>query len=149
MCWRIGFCSICGCVWVDGQPQGSQFIRKRKGNSTMQIDRRQALLSIGAGAAVPTLTWAAKPKTPKKPQYVMYVKDMHCETCAKKVAAKLYAVPGVVKVATNLKNNFVIIEPQAKKKLSPKKIWQATIAGKQVPVKLVSPMGSFTKMPKK
>ncbi len=115
----------------------------------MQIGRRQALFSIAVTATIPGLAAAAKRATPKKPQYVMYVKDMHCETCAKKVAAKLYGVPGVVKVATNIKKDFVIIVPQAKKKISPKKIWEATIAAKQVPVKLVSPFGTFTKSPKK
>ncbi|MFC1757678.1 heavy-metal-associated domain-containing protein [Planctomycetota bacterium] len=114
----------------------------------MQIGRRQALLSIAATSVISTLGLAAKPVSPKN-QYVMYVKDMHCESCAKKVAAKLYAVPGVVKVATNIKKDFVVIVPQTKKQLSPKRIWAATIAAKQIPVKLVSPMGTFTKPPKK
>ncbi|MCA9217336.1 MAG: heavy-metal-associated domain-containing protein [Planctomycetales bacterium] len=113
----------------------------------MKIGRRQALATIAA-ATIPTVSFAAKPE-PKKPQYVMYVKDMHCESCAKAVAAKLYAVPGVVQVATNVKEDFVIITPQEKKQLSPKKIWVATIAGKQEPVKLVTPMGTFTTTPKK
>jgi Cu+-exporting ATPase len=127
-------------------PQDHPSNRLRR--TPMKIDRRQLLATLAATVAIPTLAFGAKPEAPKKPQYVMFVKDMHCATCAKRVAAKLYAVPGVVKVATNIEKNFVVVVPQSKKQLSPKKIWEATVAAKLTPVKLVSPIGSFTEVPK-
>lgn len=115
----------------------------------MNFNRRQTLATIAAAVTAPSLVLGAKPDVPKKPQYVMFVKDMHCANCAKKIAAKLYGVPGVVKIATNIEKDFVIIVPQANKRISPKKIWEATVAAKQKPVKLVTPLGTFTKIPKK
>ena len=47
----------------------------------------------------------------------LYVADLHCKTCAKKIASKLYAVKGVMRVRTDVKDDVVIITPQKKKEV--------------------------------
>ena len=79
----------------------------------------------------------------------VYVKNMHCETCAKKIAGKLYTVAGVVKVRTNYKKNIAVITPQRSKNPSPKALWEAVEAAKFVPVKIAGPSGTFTKKPRR
>lgn len=83
-----------------------------------------------------------------KTQYtVVYVKDMHCQTCAKKIASKLYKVPGVVKVKTNYKKNVAYVTPQRSKTPSPKALWEAVESATFEPVKIASPLGTYTKKP--
>ncbi len=79
----------------------------------------------------------------------VYVKNMHCQTCAKKIAGKLYTVSGVLKVRTNYKKNIAVITPQRSKRPSPKALWEAVEAAKFVPVKIASPQGTFTKKPRR
>jgi copper chaperone CopZ len=77
----------------------------------------------------------------------IYVKDMHCSNCAKKIARKLYTLPGVVKVQTHLKQHFAVITPQAGKFVSPRAVWEAIEQIKFEPVKLQGPAGVYTKKP--
>ena len=116
----------------------------------MEFTRRQALAAIGVSATclLPTVTQAAKPKT-KSPRIVIYIKDIHCNSCAKKIATKLYTVPGIVQVAANVKKNYVVVTPQKSKVPSAKKMWEATISAKTQPVKLVTPQRTYTKLPPK
>lgn len=79
----------------------------------------------------------------------VYIKDMHCETCAKKIAGKLYTVAGVVKVHTNYKKGTAIITPQRAKNPSPKALWEAVEAANFVPVKIAGPLGTYTKKPRR
>ena len=115
----------------------------------MQISRRMAVATLLASPAVllPNVSEAAARK--KTNHIVVYVTNMHCGACAKRIAAKLYGVPGIVKVSTNIKKNYAIITPQKNKRPSPKAMWEATVAAKLTPVKLVSPQGTYTKLPKK
>ena len=78
----------------------------------------------------------------------VYVDDMHCKACAKKIARKLYTVPGVGAVRANVKKNFALITPQNGKDPSPRAIWEAVEATKFKPVKLVTPRGTFKTKPK-
>jgi copper chaperone CopZ len=78
----------------------------------------------------------------------IHVKDMHCENCARKIARKLFAVQGVVKVQASVKQDLVLVTPQAGKTISARAIWEAVIAGEAEPTKLVGPTGSFTAKPK-
>ena len=115
----------------------------------MKVSRRTVVTAL---LATPTLLMpgiadaAARKKTN---HIVVYVKDMHCGACAKRIAAKLYGVPGIVKVATNVKKNYAIVTPQRNKQPSPKAMWQATVDAKLTPVKLVAPQGTYTKLPKR
>ena len=50
----------------------------------------------------------------------IFVGDMHCANCAKKVARKLYGVKGVIKVRTDIKVDVAIVTPQRNKQLDAK-----------------------------
>jgi copper chaperone CopZ len=88
-----------------------------------------------AFAATPTFT-------------TIVVDDMHCGACAKKIAGKLYGVPGVLEVRADVKKNTAYVAPQKQKSLSPKKLWEAVEAAGFKPVKLHGPAGNFTSKPK-
>ena len=79
---------------------------------------------------------------------VIYVGDLHCKHCAKKIASKLYAVKGVVKVRTDLKADVAIVTPQTKKKLDPLALWSAAKNSGFPAVKLVGPAGTYLADPK-
>jgi Cu+-exporting ATPase len=75
------------------------------------------------------------------------VSDMHCATCANKIARKIYAVPGVVRVQADLKRHSASITPQKDATPSPRAIWEAVEKAGFKPVKLDAPSGSFTAKP--
>jgi len=92
-----------------------------------------------------------KPKTKlklAKNDTIIYVKDLHCKHCAKKIASKLYAVKGVVKVRTDLKADVAIVTPQNKKKLDPMALWTAANKSGFPALKLVGPSGRYVLDPK-
>ena len=64
------------------------------------------------------------------------VEDLHCKTCAKKVSRKLYAVRGVKKVETSLKNDLVVIYVPKDKPVDATALWKAVEKGGQTPVDL-------------
>jgi copper chaperone CopZ len=74
----------------------------------------------------------------------IYVGDMHCATCAKKISGKLFRVKGVMKVRTNVKQHVAIVTPQSKKLVDVKAAWKAVQSAGFEPTKLVGPEGSFT-----
>jgi copper chaperone CopZ len=76
-------------------------------------------------------------------EVAIYVSDMHCAGCAKKIAGKLYRVKGVVKVRTNLKQNLAIVTPQAKKQIDAKAAWVAVQKAGFKPTKMIGPQGTF------
>ena len=78
-----------------------------------------------ADAAEPDLTW-------------IFVEDMHCANCAKKIARN---------VQTSLSKNFAVVTPQAGKTLSPRALWNAVESAKFEPVKLQGPDGVYTAKP--
>lgn len=87
-----------------------------------------------------------RPKTKlkiAKTDTVIHVGDLHCKHCAKKIASKLYAVKGVVKVRTDLKADVAIVSPQSKKKLDPVALWKAAQKSGFPAVKLVGPDGTY------
>jgi copper chaperone CopZ len=74
----------------------------------------------------------------------IYVGDMHCATCAKKISGKLFRVKGVMKIRTNVKQHVAIVTPQSKKVVDVKAAWKAVQSAGFEPTKLVGPEGSFT-----
>lgn len=94
---------------------------------------------------------ADAPVQPAKPaelkltanEIAIYVGDMHCSTCAKKIAGKLYRLKGVIKVKTDVKKNLAIVTPQAKKQVDSKAAWAAVRAAGFKPTKLIGPQGTF------
>lgn len=85
-------------------------------------------------AAQPDLTW-------------IFVDDMHCANCAKRIARKLYTVSGVVNVQASVSKNFAVVTPQEGKTLSPRALWSAVESAKFKPVKLQGPDGVYTAKP--
>jgi copper chaperone CopZ len=79
----------------------------------------------------------------------IYVRDMHCANCAKRIARKLYTVPGVVKVQTDVPSATAIVTPQRDRHPSPRALWEAVEKAEFKPVKLVTPAGTFTAKPRR
>jgi copper chaperone CopZ len=71
----------------------------------------------------------------------IFVGDMHCAGCAKKVARKLYGVSGVVKVRSDIKVDVAIVTPQRNKQVDPKALWAAAEKSGILPIKLIGPGG--------
>lgn len=96
--------------------------------------RRQALL---VGMAL-LLGSSAVGETPRlAPGRVeITVKDLHCATCAKKVARKLYAVKGVRKVSSSLKHDLVVVSLPANQAVPAATIWSAVVSSGIPPVEL-------------
>lgn len=88
---------------------------------------------------------AAKPADLKLApnETAIYVGDMHCANCAKKISGKLFRVKGVMKVRTNVKQHVAIITPQAKKEIDVKAAWKAVQSAKFEPTKMIGPAGTF------
>ena len=83
-----------------------------------------------------------------KYQYTsVYVSNMHCANCAKKIVGKIYTVPGVVKASVNIKANRVLVTPQKGTNPSPKALWESVEKAGFKPVKISSPYGTFVKKP--
>lgn len=76
----------------------------------------------------------AKPLPPGRVE--IRVGDLHCKTCAKKVARKLYGVKGVRKVTSSLKDDLVVAFLPARQPVAPETLWQAVEAGGIKPVEL-------------
>ena len=97
-------------------------------------------------AAAPTAESTPAVKTTlkiAKTDTAIYVGDLHCKSCAKKIARKLYAVKGVVKVRSDVKADVVVVTPQRKKQLNAKALWKAAAKAGFAPLKLVGPTGTF------
>ncbi len=88
-------------------------------------------------------------KRPQPDYFAVYVADMHCAHCAKKVSSKLYTVKGVIKVQTNLDKHVAVVVPAPGKELSPRLLWEAVEAVKLKPVKIVTAKQTFTTKPPK
>ena len=100
-----------------------------------------------AAIAIAVDTTTAFAVRPTARATAIHVDDMHCKTCAKKIARKLYAVPGVVAVHADVDKDVALVTPQKNKDLSPRALWEAVQAAKFKPVKLVGPHGTFLKKP--
>lgn len=77
----------------------------------------------------------------RETETAIFVGDMHCAGCAKKVARKLYGVKGVVKVRSDLKLDVAIVTPQRNRQLDSKALWAAAEKSGILPIKLIGPSG--------
>ena len=111
----------------------------------------QMTMTRPAAAAVLTallvLSAQGQPAPAPSPVTTISVPDMDCPNCAKGVATKVAAVPGVAKVETNVKERLVRVTPKDRVVVSPKALWLAVEAGGQDPARLEGPSGTFTKTP--
>ncbi|MGB6043018.1 MAG: heavy-metal-associated domain-containing protein [Pirellulales bacterium] len=77
----------------------------------------------------------------------IFITDMHCGNCAKKINAKLSSLEGVAKVQCDLENDFAVITPNTGANISPRQVWEAIEAIEFTPVKLQGPSGTFKDKP--
>ncbi len=97
-------------------------------------------LAVLAGGNV---LWAQNPT-----RTIITVPDMHCMGCAKKMATRLYQVPGVAKVEANVPATTLTLTPQAQRAPSPRALWEAIEGAGYRPSKLEGPGGTYTSKPK-
>ena len=108
-----------------------------------RISRRLAI----AGTTALGLTSIGFAQEAKQKFTAIYVTDMHCDNCAKKLASKLYTVPGVVQVKANVPKDVAFVIHQKTKDPQPLELWEATeAAGFQI-VKLHTPSAVLTEKP--
>ena len=89
----------------------------------------------------------ASAEAPAADATAIYVEDMCCANCAKRIARKLYVIPGVVAVHADVKQGIALVTPQQTKRPSPRAMWEAVEGAEFVPVKLLGPAGEFTQKP--
>jgi len=97
-----------------------------------------ALLATGSLWCGPALA-----QKPAAQPTVIKVSDMHCAACAQKISRKLYAVPGVVQVKTNLKQHAAVVTPEKTRQPDPVAIWEAVEAAGFAPTEISGPAGKF------
>ncbi len=107
------------------------------------MHRRKFLATLTATLLSPASLLAASPVAT-----VIVVDDMHCANCARKIAGKLYAVPGVVDVKANVPANTATVVPQQQRQPSPRAMWEAVEKAGFQPLKLQGPYGTFLSKPK-
>lgn len=105
------------------------------------VTRRLFLASLAAAAASPACAAA-------EDSAVIRVADMHCANCAQKIARKLYAVPGVTKVSTDLKSHTATVTSQPGKKLSARAMWEAVEKAQFKVVQISTSAGVVKQKPK-
>lgn len=103
-------------------------------------------LSIAITSAV--LIFASQSSAAEPAWSSIQVKEMHCAGCAKKIAARLYAVRGVKEVRVDVDEKTLFVAPQQNAVLSPLEMWEAVENAKDVPVRLAGPSGTFTEKPR-
>lgn len=75
------------------------------------------------------------------------VEDMHCMGCAKKIAARLYKVPGVAAVKADMPASRLVVQSKPQQNPSPKAMWEAVEQAGYKPTKLEGAAGTFTAKP--
>lgn len=78
-----------------------------------------------------------------KHETAIYVTDMHCRSCARKIARKVFALKGVKDVRHDVKANLSIVVSQPKQPLDPLKAWAAVQSAGFKPTKLIGPAGTY------
>ena len=101
-----------------------------------------SLLTAAMTAVLASRLWAAAPV-----HTTIQVHNMHCASCAKKIASKLYAVPGVIGVKTSVAANTAWVTPQRQRQPSPRALWEAVEKAGFKPARIDGPAGAFTAKP--
>lgn len=101
------------------------------------------VLALTVGLVFGAPSWAAEPTVT-----TITIPNMDCMGCAKKIANKVYEVPGVAEVRVDLEAKKLLVTPKPKAALSPLALWAAVENAKEAPSKLAGPSGAFTSKPK-
>lgn len=78
---------------------------------------------------------------------IITVADIHCPSCAKRLVAKVQALPGILEVRVDMENRTVTVLPKANVVVSPRALWQGVEQSKHRPVRLEGPSGVYTSTP--
>lgn len=82
------------------------------------------------------------------PSYSILVPEMHCPSCAKKIARELYKVSGVAQVMVSVETTTLTLHPKDGFAPSPKGMWEAVERAGYQPTRLQGPSGLFISKPK-
>lgn len=108
------------------------------------MNRRMWLAIVGLGLAEPFVDGLSAAETGTTS---IRVSDMHCGACAKKIAGKLFTVPGVARVQTDVSNHTAVVFGSAGRTPSARRLWEAVEAAGFKPVRLSGPEGTFDAKP--
>ena len=111
----------------------------------LTFSRRIALVT----AIVAGLSAVGTADEAKQRYTAIYVTDMHCTECAKKIARKLYAVPGVVQVKADVPKDLAFVVHQKTKDPAPRALWEAVENAGFVVTKMHTPGGVIDKKPQR
>ena len=109
--------------------------------SRLHLTRPSSALLI-ALIASSVSTIAAPPPTALRIQVV--ADEICCQGCVQRVAAQLYALPGVTSVQGDVPKRTVTVTAKPSPKLTMERIWLAVEKGKGGPSKLVSQTATYT-----
>ena len=108
------------------------------------VNRTFALIAVSLLLVATRQLPAASPV----PYTTIHVHNMHCSECAKTIARKLYAVPGVVEVRADVGKNIAYVVPQKDKTIPARSMWEAVEAAGFSVAKLEGPQGTYTAKPR-
>jgi copper chaperone CopZ len=74
---------------------------------------------------------------------IVFVTDLHCANCAKKVTSRLFKLKGVMRVRTSVKLDAAVITPQTKKTVDVEAAWAVLQEAGYQPTRMVGPEGVF------
>ena len=112
------------------------------------MTRRSFISAAAASILALAMCAELQAASPAVTYTTIYVQDMHCGECAKKIARKLYAVPGVVEVRADVSKNVAFVVPQKDKTVASKAVWEAVESAGFRVVRVESPQGSYTTKPR-
>jgi copper chaperone CopZ len=92
---------------------------------------------------VPSVSTIAAPQ-PGVFQVQIVADEMCCQGCAQKVAAQLYALPGVTAVDADVAQRLLTVTGKSSPKLTLERIWRAVEKAEGGPSKLVTSRATYT-----
>ncbi len=98
-------------------------------------------------AALAVLALSAQVRATDPAATAITVENMHCMSCARKMADQLYAVPGVASVSADVKASRLTVGPKAGEQPSPRALWEAIEKAGYKPTQVEGPAGKFTTKP--
>lgn len=104
------------------------------------FEKRSALLTLLLSAGLASAA-AAQQQAPVKIQII--ADGMCCQGCAQKIAAQLYAAPGVSNVEADVASHTVVVTFKPSPKLTLAGLWHATEKADGKPSKLVTSQATY------
>jgi Cu+-exporting ATPase len=73
--------------------------------------------------------------------------ELHCLGCARKIARKVNAVPGVAQMRADVKAKTLFVVHRPDVRPSPRALWEAVEQAGHTPTRMETPTGSYTSKP--